>query len=122
MLPRIINIILGLWLMAAPAALGYVGAARTNDRIAGPLAASCALIAAWEITRALRIVNAMIGIWLLIAPWLLAFSGINVANSTLVGLMLLGCSLTRGHIRHSFGGGWKSLWESRRRRSQTNAE
>ena len=111
MLPRIINLILGLWLMAAPAVLGYGGAARGNDRIAGPLSVSCAIIAAWEITRALRILNAVVAIWLLIAPWLLAFSGIEILNSTLVGFLLLGCALARGYVRHSFGGGWRSLWE-----------
>jgi len=106
--------------MAAPAVLGYGGAARGNDRIAGPLSVSCAIIAAWEITRALRILNAVVAIWLLIAPWLLAFSGIEILNSTLVGFLLLGCALVRGYVRHSFGGGWSSLWEPGLRGSSTN--
>jgi hypothetical protein len=47
---QLINALLGMWLMAAPAVLGYIGPARTNDRIIGPLAAGAALIAIWETT------------------------------------------------------------------------
>jgi hypothetical protein len=112
MLPRIINLILGVWLMAAPAVLDYAGAARTNDRIVGPLAASCAMIAAWEITRALRAVNAILGIWLFVAPWVLSFRGVEIFNSTVAGLLLVFCAFTPGQVQHFFGGGWASLWKS----------
>ncbi|CAN5373025.1 MAG: SPW repeat domain-containing protein [Pyrinomonadaceae bacterium] len=54
MWPRIINIALGVWLMAAPAVIGDAGAARTNDVIVGALAASLALIAISEAARPAR--------------------------------------------------------------------
>ena len=57
--------------MASPAVLDYADPARANDRIIGPIVASMATIAIWEVTRPLRWVNVVLGAWLLIAPWLL---------------------------------------------------
>ncbi|MGH7966442.1 MAG: SPW repeat domain-containing protein, partial [Candidatus Binatia bacterium] len=47
---QLTNILLGVWLMVAPAVFGYVGTASTNDRIVGPLVASFAMIALSEAT------------------------------------------------------------------------
>ena len=65
---RLVNAGLGLWLMAAPAVLGYGAPAEINDRIAGPIAATFAIIAITGATRPARRVNAAVGAWLLIAP------------------------------------------------------
>ena len=51
--------------MASPAVLDYADPARANDRIIGPLVASMAIIAIWDITRPLRWVNVILGAWLL---------------------------------------------------------
>ena len=75
---QIINVILGVWLMAAPDVIGYTGPARTNDRIIGPLAVSCAVIALWEVTRPMRWGNLALGVWLL----LVAILGIGVGVPT----------------------------------------
>lgn len=111
---RIINAILGVWLMAAPAVLGYGEPARTSDRIAGPIAAAVAVIAIWEVTRPLRWVNLVIGLWLLAAPWVLAYYDIFAAalNSSAVGLLLILFATSRGKIKERYGGGWSSLWKS----------
>ena len=61
----------GIWLMASPAVLDYADPARANDRIIGPIVASLAIIALWEIARPLRWVNVILGAWLRIVPWLL---------------------------------------------------
>ena len=61
----------GIWLMMSPAVLGYADPARANDRIIGPIVASLATIAMWEVSRPLRWVNVVLGAWLLVAPWLL---------------------------------------------------
>lgn len=50
---QVLNTALGVWLIAAPAAIGYAGSARINDGIFGPLVASIAVIAIWEATRPL---------------------------------------------------------------------
>src|SRR5687767_1665798 len=62
-----------MWLMAAPAALDYTGAAATSDRVVGPIAASVACMAIWPVLRSLRWVNVVLGAWLVAAPWLLGY-------------------------------------------------
>ena len=108
---QIINVILGVWLMAAPAVLGYTGPARTHDRIIGPLAVSCAVIALWEVTRPMRWGNVALGAWLLVAPWVLAYGWTPTVNSSAVGLLLMAFALVRGEVQpQRFGGGWSALW------------
>jgi hypothetical protein len=96
---------------AAPTILGYVGQARTNHRIVGPLAVSCAVIALWEVTRPMRWGNLVLGLWLLIAPWVFTYTGEALLNSTLVGLLLTVFSLIHGQSEpQHVGGGWSALW------------
>ena len=109
---QIINALLGIWLMAAPAVLHYAGAASVNDRIVGPVAVACAIIAISAVTRPVRWVNMVLGLWLVIAPWILGAPYIVVLNSTAVGLLLMLCASVRGKISHRFGGGWASLWRA----------
>jgi hypothetical protein len=108
---QLLNVMLGVWLMAAPAVLGYSGPAAVNGYIVGPVAASFAAVALWEATRPLRWVNLALGLWLLAAPWALGHGWIALANSTAVGVLLLGFSLVPGPRRHRIGGGWASLWK-----------
>jgi hypothetical protein len=112
MWPQIINAAVGIWLMAAPAVLGYGDPARTNDRIAGPLAAAFAIIAVSEITRPVRWLNLPIGLWLLIAPWVLSFSTVATVNSIIAGVILIVCARLGGGETSQFGGGWSALWKS----------
>lgn len=107
---RIGNTALGIWLMAAPAVLGYAGAAEMSDRIAGPAIATFAIVAIAEATRPLRRVNTVAGVWLLLAPWLLGFPPAATWNSVIVGVLVIGMSLVRGSVESRFGGGWKVLW------------
>jgi uncharacterized membrane protein len=109
---QVVNAALGIWLMAAPAVLGYNGAARTNDRIAGPVATACALIALHDATRSLRWVNLVLGAWLLIAPWVLGYELLSLLNSTVVGLLLVSSASVRGRSGQRLGGGWSSLWQT----------
>lgn len=107
--PRLLSTALGLWLMAAPAALGYGGAAATSDRIAGPVAAALAFVALWEVLRGLRWGEALVGVWLLAAPWALAFPGRAAANSVVVGLALVVLATMGGAVSGRYGGGWRAL-------------
>ncbi len=109
---RILNAALGIWLMAAPAVLGYGTPAQTNDRIVGPVAASFAIIAIAEATRPVRRVNTVLGAWLLLAPWVLGYGTTATINSLIVGALMIALSLVRGKIEARFGGGWSMLWRS----------
>lgn len=112
-LARYANIVLGIWLMAAPAVLAYGPPAQTNDRIFGPIAATFATVAVWETTRVLRWANFWIGLWLIAAPWILGYGTMPLVNSIAVGAAMAGLALIRGEIKDTFGLGWSSLWPLR---------
>ena len=107
---RIATILLGLWLMAAPAILDYGGMAAKNGRIVGPLAVSFGIIAISEATRPARWVNVPLAIWLLLAPWLFDYGTVPLLNSLGTGLALLPLAFVAGQIKERFGGGWSALW------------
>jgi hypothetical protein len=108
---QLLNAVLGVWLMAAPAVLQYGGAIRTNDRIVGPLAAACAIIAIWPVTRSVRWVNVVLGVWLIVASVVLAPRHVLLHHIG-VGVLLAGLACGRGTLPHQFGGGWAVLWSS----------
>lgn len=109
---RLLNICLGIWLMAASGVLGYAGAAHTNDVIVGALVASFACIAIWEVTRPVRWANVALGAWVVVAGWLLGFDGTAVINGGIVGVLVVACALVRGEVKEQFGGGWSALYGS----------
>lgn len=112
-LPRLVNAALGLWLMVAPAVLDYGDPAQTNDRIVGPLVASMAVIALWDVTRPLRFVNAALGAWLVLSPLVLGYPTDAMANSIAVGVLVVAVALIPGPIKGRYGGGWRELWRER---------
>ena len=112
MFPRIVNILIGIWLMIAPAVLGYEGSAAKNSWIVGPLAASVAIIAIWETTRSLRYLNVLLGLWLLLAPWVLQFESTRALWISLIaGVVMIAVALVRRPIQQRIGGGWSVLWK-----------
>lgn len=108
---RAINIAIGIWLMAAPDVLRYGGVPADHGRIVGPVIASLACIAMWEVTRSLRWINLLIGLWMLLAPWVLGFPADATINTMLCGAAVAGLSLVRGKLTHRFDGGW-TFWRS----------
>jgi len=110
MWPQLVNVALGLWLMAAPAVLNYGRPASTSDHIVGPLIATFACIALWEATRAMRWINLPLGLWVLAAPWLLDAPLAGRLSSMLTGTAVAGLSCFGGTVRQRFGGGWAALW------------
>ena len=106
-----INMLLGIWLMAAPGALQHFGAPRDNDHIVGPLIATFACIALAGCTRVVRWWNVPLGAWLVAAPWILPYGSIATINDVTVGLLVIALSLVKGQIRHRYGGGWSVLWQ-----------
>jgi hypothetical protein len=110
---QMINTAIGIWLMAAPAVLHSSRSAEINDRIVGPVAATFACIAIWQVTRPCRWVNLPLGAWLVIAPFLFGWSGADQLNSIACGVALAALACVRGRITQGFGGGWSALWSAR---------
>jgi hypothetical protein len=114
MIARVVACLVGIWLMAAPAILNYHGPAQINDRICGPLIASIALIALWEVTRELRWLHAVVGFWLMSAPLVLHYiAWWTVVNSIVCSVILVISAVIPGAKNHSFGGGWSVLFRDR---------
>jgi hypothetical protein len=96
---------LGIWLMAAPSALGITGRAADSDHVTGALIVTFSVIAFGEIVRPARFVNILLGIWLIGAPWLLdGDTGVSRWNAVLAGIMLIPLALRRGRIEEQFAG------------------
>lgn len=117
MWPRLLNTALGVWLMFAPAVLGYStsdAVASGADRIIGPLVISAAIASIWDEIRPLRWVNVALGVLLALAPLVLGpFLGWPLAgavNAVVCGLAISALGLVRGDVTNEFGGGWRSLW------------
>ncbi|HLU90029.1 MAG TPA: SPW repeat protein [Cyclobacteriaceae bacterium] len=110
---QLINTFIGIWLMVAPAVLGYNDAGSDNNHIVGPLVVTFAFVAVWEATRGLRKVNILFGIWLLLAPWVLGYEETGpIVNDMVCGALIIVFSLVKGKVEGKYGGGWKSLWQS----------
>lgn len=105
-----VGVAAGVWMMIAPAVLGYAGSAATSDRIVGPTAAALAWIAGSEATRSLRWGNVALGLWAIAAPLLLDHSAAAAAHSVISGILLIVSALAIGGMpRERYAGGWKAL-------------
>ena len=106
---RLLSVGAGLWLMAAPAVLGYSGIWRTNDSIVGALSVSAGIIAMSEVMRPLRWINVALGAWLLLAPIFLQPGSVAMGHRLFAGLVILSAALVRGSLKTRVGGGWSAL-------------
>ncbi|MGH9039793.1 MAG: hypothetical protein ACRDZ3_06145 [Acidimicrobiia bacterium] len=103
------GMLVGVWLVAAPALLSYAGEpAGDFHRVVGPLAAGVALIAAWDATRGLARALLIAGPALALAPVVVAHSAAAVANA-LACAALLAAAAPFGGTSGPLGGGWRAL-------------
>lgn len=107
---QIASAALGVWLLASPAVLAYGAPASNVSWIVGPIAASFAFIAAFEIGRPLRWLNVPLGAALVVAPAALDYDAAAFANSVAVGLALVALALATRPSGDAYGGGWSSLF------------
>lgn len=110
MIARVPAIVAGVWLMFAPAVLGYGDPAAVNDRIFGPVAASVAFVALWPVVRELRWLNVPVALWLFLAPVVLTYDDVAAVVSTELVALVLAVTTPLGPSDERFGGGWSSLW------------
>jgi len=110
LIARLVAVAVGVWLMAAPAVLGYDGIAADNDRIVGPIAGACAFVACWEVLMAFRWATLPLGAWLVLAPLVLGYDDSAAWWSSIAsGLVIAGTSWVGRDVRDDFGGGWRSV-------------
>ena len=103
-LPLLATAVLGGWLLAAPAVLGYEGAAANSDQLVGALVFTIALVALAEVARAARLLNVVLGVWLAASPWVLGAPLSAAVADVVVGVALIGLSLPRGPVVERYDG------------------
>jgi len=110
MIARLAAVVAGVWLMFAPAVLSYGGVAENNDRTFGPIGASLAFVAIWEVLRPLRWGTLPVGLWLVAAPLVLTYDDTGaIVSSVLAGLVMAASAFFGGEVDATFGGGWSSI-------------
>ena len=109
---QVINVIIGIWIMASPDILNFPDpTAVDNNHIVGPLIVTFAFTAIWEATRTVGKWNIPLGVWLIIAPWVLSFEDTTAIVSEMVaGALVTALAMVRGKVTQRFGGGWSSLF------------
>jgi hypothetical protein len=86
---QILNMALGLWLMATPDIFRYNGVAADSDHIIEPVVASFSIIALSGCTRTVAMYNIPLGTWLVLAPWLLRYENeVATLNDMAVGFFV----------------------------------
>lgn len=86
-----INLVLGIWLIVSPIALGY--AAQTtpawNAYAIGVVVAVLSAAALWQFQKWEEWLSAVLGAWLVVSPWILGFGVGHVAtwNQVIVGVL-----------------------------------
>jgi hypothetical protein len=105
-----VGVVIGVWLMAAPAALDYARTGASDvHRTVGPLVTTCAVVALWTATRDVRWANVALGAVLFVAP---AF-GRHPTDATVVGFsaaIVLGATAPLGgRDTERRGGGWRAI-------------
>lgn len=103
--PSGVNVLAGIWLILAPAVLGYTGLDQAvwNDRVVGVAVFILAMarIAAPVRFEVISWINFVLGAWLVVAPFLLAYTVVGdpagatgspsaaVANDIIVGILII---------------------------------
>jgi hypothetical protein len=105
----VIEALIGVALMVAPALFGYGGAAADVQRVIGPVVACLAVVGFWETTRGLRWGVLAAGAALLVAAPLAGGGSAALAGGLSAALALLVLPWLGGHTEGRYGGGWRAL-------------
>lgn len=109
MLPRLLTIALGVWLMVSPDVLASTPEIAILARLAGPVAIFVGVLSLRSVTRPFRGFNILTGMFLLIVPWLVHASTAMLWNTEVAGWALIVLSLPQGRRSQRVGGGWLAL-------------
>ncbi len=103
---------IGVWLMVAPAVLGYGDPAASVHRIAGPVAAAFGTIALWRVVRAVLRANVVVGVSI-VAAVALGGPADATANALACAVALTALALVPIPREDHFAGGWIGLFRER---------
>ena len=100
--------VLGVWLMAAPGALGVTGAAAHVQTLGGSLVVTTSIIAMGEPVRLLRWLNVLLGIAVGVGCWVVGSAAWVALQASIVGLVVSLLAAPRGPKRERYGS-WDPL-------------
>jgi hypothetical protein len=106
---RVLAVVVGLWLMAAPAVVGYGGLAADVDRTLGPVVTSVALIATSASVRSLRWLLVPLGVALLVSPSVSGATAGPALVELTAGLVVAASAVVPLRTEAQLGGGWRAL-------------
>ena len=108
---NIVNILIGLAVMIAPAVFKFDKAAADNNHIVGPLVLTFAIISLWEINHNVRLFNVVTGLWLVLSPFILPFNSVERMIDIPAGVAIIIFSFFQEKLKNRYGGGWRSLFQ-----------
>jgi hypothetical protein len=99
--PRVLNLILGIWLFISAFLWSHTQAQMTNTWIVGALAVVISLVSMYAAAQA-RYLNTILSIWLFISVWALPRMNVGTAwNNVIVAILMFVFSLVPGGaMRH----------------------
>lgn len=106
-----IAFVVAVGVMAAPDTLGLSESVADAFHVLGPIAASIAGMAAYDVLRSLRRAHLLVGPAIALAPILLGAEGAAIAVGVIAGLALALLGLPGPPPRAKFGGGWKMVFD-----------
>jgi len=103
---------LGVWLMFAPAVIGYVGtAAATNDRIVGPTIALLSVVAMGDSVRNVRYWVIAFGLWLMVTAFVFGYPTWGAVSTAATGALAVALPFRARKQQKPYAGGWPVLWK-----------
>jgi hypothetical protein len=100
----VIITVIGVWVMLAPAVLGYSGKIADSDHLVGALVVMSGIISMSEVLRSVRFINILFGLWLIAATWVLGTNNdAAMWNGVISGALLLALSFRKGKIQDKRG-------------------
>ncbi len=105
-LRHLFGVIIGLWLMASPAAIGFAEYPRADVRITGPFVVVLSVLAIWPGTRWFAHLNAFAGGWMMIGPILLQAPHLLLFPTIMLGAVVVALAVFPGNAAPQIGGGW----------------
>lgn len=119
---RGVTVLLGVWLVAAPAVLAYGGVAADADRIVGPVVATIGAVSASTVVAGLRWLNLLAVPWLVLVPALVGAPGDAILADAVVAVALALVTPVEARSDARYGTGWRGLLRDAPPRSgQANA-
>lgn len=105
----LVSVLLGAWLMLAPAVFETQGRTAHSDHILGALVVTVAIVAFAEVTRAARFINIALALGIIVLPWV--FGGATLAssiNDLIIGVLIVALSIPPGKIKNTYDN-WNPL-------------